>query len=211
MANENEETPNTATHNDESAPDVSGETRADDGGEERTDSGAHTAAAHDEAFAAAESTARDAAPSDPLTALRQELREANERVLRTQAELENFRKRARREMEDERRYAALPLIRDLLGVMDNLERALAASEKGDAPAGLLEGVRMVALQFNTCLEQYQCQRIPAVGAPFDPHLHEAIAQQPSADHPPGTVTLVVRQGYRLHDRVVRPAQVIVSQ
>lgn len=187
-----------------------GSTSSSDGGQSASSTDG-TAAAFDQAFGAADSPVPDTVSIDPAAQLRKELREANDRALRSQAELENFRKRSRREMEDERRYAALPLIRDLLGVMDNLERALAAAEKGDAAAGLLEGVRMVALQFNMCLEQYQCQRIPAVGASFDPHLHEAIAQQPSADHPPGTVMHVVRQGYRLHDRVVRPAQVIVSQ
>lgn len=139
-----------------------------------------------------------------------ELREANERALRSQAELDNFRKRSRREAEEERRYAALPLIRDLLSVMDNLDRALEAAEKTQQGAGLVEGVKMVAIQFTTYLEQHGCRKIPAIGLPFNPHQHEAIAQEPSGDVAAGHVTRIARNGYQLHERVVRPAQVLVS-
>jgi molecular chaperone GrpE len=139
-----------------------------------------------------------------------ELREANERAVRAQAELDNFRKRSRREAEEERRYAALPLIRDLLSVMDNLDRALEAAEKSQQASGLVEGVKMVAIQFTTYLEQHGCRKIPAIGLPFDPHQHEAIAQEPSSELAAGYVTRIARNGYQLHDRVVRPAQVLVS-
>ncbi len=139
-----------------------------------------------------------------------ELREANERAVRAQAELDNFRKRSRRETEEERRYAALPLIRDLLSVMDNLDRALEAAEKSQQASGLVEGVKMVAIQFTTYLEQHGCRKIPAIGLPFDPHQHEAIAQEPSSELAAGYVTRIARNGYQLHDRVVRPAQVLVS-
>jgi len=139
-----------------------------------------------------------------------ELREANERALRAQAELDNFRKRARREAEEERRYAALPLIRDLLSVMDNLDRALEAAEKTQQGSGLVEGVKMVAIQFTTYLEQHGCRKIPAIGLAFNPHHHEAIAQEPSGEVAAGHVTRIARNGYQLHDRVVRPAQVLVS-
>lgn len=139
-----------------------------------------------------------------------ELREANDRTARALAELENYRKRSRREMEDERRYAALPLIRDLLNVMDNLDRAMESAEKNQNISGLLEGVKMVAMQFQTYLEQNGCKRIPAVGLPFDPHQHEAVAQEPSAELAAGMVTRITRHGYQLHERVVRPSQVLVS-
>lgn len=139
-----------------------------------------------------------------------ELREANERAVRAQAELDNFRKRSRREAEEERRYAALSLIRDLLSVMDNLDRALEAAEKSQQASGLVEGVKMVAIQFTTYLEQHGCRKIPAIGLPFDPHQHEAIAQEPSSELAAGYVTRIARNGYQLHDRVVRPAQVLVS-
>lgn len=168
----------------------------------------------DSAFEAAHDSNNDSSAGDDWTSeiakLQGELREANERVLRTQAELENYRKRSRRETEEERRYAALPLIRDLLSVMDNLDRALEAAERNQTMSGLLEGVKMVAVQFNAYLEQHGCRRIPAVGLAFDPHQHEAIAQEPSTEHAAGVVTRIARQGYQLHDRVVRPSQVLVS-
>ncbi len=139
-----------------------------------------------------------------------QLEEAQQRALRAQAELENFRKRSRRELEDERRYAALPMIRDLLGILDNLQRAITAAEQHQNQAGLLEGVKMVASQFQTVLDQHHCRPIAALGELFDPNVHEAIAQQPTSEHPPGTVTQETRVGYQLHDRVVRPSQVLVA-
>lgn len=149
-------------------------------------------------------------PDQQLVKLRHELEEANQRYLRTQAELENFRKRARREMDDERRFAGLSLMRDLLAVVDNLERAMEAAEKSDSADGLLEGVKIVASQLTGVLQQHKCDRIEAVGQPFDPNLHEAIGQQPSDEQPAGTVLLQMQVGYQLHDRVIRPAQVFVS-
>lgn len=150
-----------------------------------------------------------AAPGE-VDVLRQELDAAKDRALRAQAELDNYRKRARREMEDERRYAQLPLLRDLLPVIDNIGRALQAAEKSPDGAGLLDGVKLVAQQLEGVLARHHCTRIAALHQPFDPHLHEAILQQPSGDYPSGTVLQVTQEGYQLHDRVVRPAQVIVS-
>jgi len=145
-----------------------------------------------------------------IETLRAELEEARQRALRLQAELENYRKRTQRTMEEERRYACLPLMRDLLTVVDNLQRAIDAAEQHGNASGLLEGVKMVAQHLTDILKRYDCVPIDAEGVPFDPHLHEAIGQQPSTTHPPGTVTLVATVGYRLHDRVVRPSQVMVA-
>ncbi|HYW80390.1 MAG TPA: nucleotide exchange factor GrpE [Thermoguttaceae bacterium] len=149
-------------------------------------------------------------PADMVASLRTELAAAEDRVLRSRAELENYRKRASRQMDDERRYANLPLMRDLLPVMDNLDRAIEAAEKNQDASSLLEGVKMVSRQFESVLQQYHCLEIAALGEPFDPHLHEAILQQPSEEHEPGTVTMVTQTGFQLHDRVVRPSQVIVA-
>lgn len=143
-------------------------------------------------------------------AIRAELEEAQNRVLRSQAELENYRKRVARQMEEERRYANLPLMRDLLHVWDDMGRAIEAAEKGSAADGLLEGFKMVARQLENVLERHHCIEIDALGQPFDPHKHEAISQQPSEEYPPGTVAHVARSGFQLHDRVVRPSQVIVA-
>lgn len=145
-----------------------------------------------------------------ITRLEQELSDADQRVLRVQAELENFRKRVRREMEDERRFAIVPLVKDLLHVVDNLERAIEAAHASPDSQGLLDGVKMVASQLQGVLAQHHCQRIADVGEPFDPNQHQAIAQEPSAEHPAGTVTRAAQVGYKLQDRVIRPAQVFVS-
>jgi molecular chaperone GrpE len=154
--------------------------------------------------------AKQTAGANDLHRLAEELTQANDRALRAQAELENFRRRMRREMDDERRYAALPLIADLLSVVDNLDRALAAAENNEAANSLLQGVRMVQSQFLSILERHDCRRVGEVGEIFDPNMHQAIAQEPSDHVPFGNVTRVAQSGYRLHDRVVRPAQVLVS-
>jgi molecular chaperone GrpE len=148
------------------------------------------------------------ADNDPQQ-LAAELEEVRDRLLRTTAELENTRKRTARELQQERRYAALPLVCDLLPLIDNVQRAIEAAEKAQAPAGLLEGVRMVAQQLDSILTRNHCTRIEALGQAFDPHVHEAISHLPSSE-PAGTVTAVAATGYQLHDRVVRPAQVVVS-
>ncbi|MCE9526441.1 MAG: nucleotide exchange factor GrpE [Planctomycetales bacterium] len=145
--------------------------------------------------------------SSDVAKLQQDLTEANEKFLRGQAELENYRKRVRREMEEERRYALLPFAKDLLTVVDNLERAIASGQEGQ---GLLEGVKMVSTQLQNVLNQHQCVRIETVGQPFDPNVHQAIAQEASSEHPAGTVTREAQSGYKLFDRVIRPAQVFVS-
>ena len=139
-----------------------------------------------------------------------ELQAANDRVLRAQAELENFRKRTRRELADQRQYANLPLLEGLLPVLDNLNRALEAAQQTDSASGLLEGVKMVSAQMLAVLGQHGCRPIEADGVAFDPNVHEAIGKEPSADLPEGTVTRVTRVGYQLHDRVVRPPQVLIS-
>jgi len=149
-------------------------------------------------------------PESDVARLAEQARQAQATALRHQAELENFRKRMRRQMEDERRYAALPLMADLLAVVDNLDRALDASGKNENASGLLEGVRMVAAQLQQVLEKHGCQSMAAVGQPFDPHFHEALAPEQTEEYPPGVVTRVTQTGYQLHDRVVRPAQVFVS-
>lgn len=143
-------------------------------------------------------------------ALRAELDEAKQKLLRSVADLENYRKRASRELDNERRYAAMPLLRDLLPVVDDIQRAITAAEGSENESGLLEGFRLVAQQVTTVLAKHDCTVIPAEGEEFDPNLHEAITQLPSADHEPNSVMQVTSTGYKLHDRVVRPSQVVVA-
>jgi len=151
---------------------------------------------------------------EPITSeaaeLRAQLDDARDRALRLQADWENYRKRARRELEDERRYADLRLLADLLPVIDNTQRAIEAASKSADSGGLLEGFKLVKQQLDNVLAQHHCTRIEALHKPFDPHLHEAVYQQPSTEHSPNTVLGVARDGYLLHDRVIRPAQVIVA-
>lgn len=190
--------------------------------EELTNSAAADAAM-EAALAEAETrTSPNGAADRKVAELEAQLREANERALRAQAELENFRKRSQRELADERRYAVVPLVRDLLPIVDNLERAIEATQArsaselsapgnaGESLNSLLEGVKMVAFQFQNVLGQHQCVRIETVGAPFDANQHQAIAQEPSDQYPAGVVTRAAQSGYKLHDRVIRPAQVFVS-
>ena len=124
--------------------------------------------------------------------------------------MQNLRNRTSREIADERKYAALPVLRDLLPVVDNIDRAIEAAEKSGEAENLLAGFRLVKQQLHTLLASHQGEMIPAEGEIFDPNFHQAILQQPSADVPAGQVMMVTQPGYKLHDRVVRPAQVIVS-
>jgi molecular chaperone GrpE len=146
-----------------------------------------------------------------LVALEAKLKAAETEVLKSHAEVENFRKRLQRDAEQQLRYANVPLIRDLLDVIDNLKRAreAGANDTGNGSA-LLEGVQMVTQQLTNVLNKFACKPIESQGKPFDPNFHEAIAQMPSAEVPAGCVLQEVAVGYVLHDRVIRPSQVIVS-
>lgn len=142
--------------------------------------------------------------------LEAELGAERDRNLRLRAEIENLRTRSSRELSDQIRYAALPMARDLLPVLDNIDRAIDAGVKAGETGPLVDGIKMVRQQLITTLQQHQCQEIKALGEPFNPQFHAAILQQPSADVPANHVMMVTQAGYQLHDRVVRPAQVIVS-
>jgi molecular chaperone GrpE len=157
----------------------------------------------------ADEAPRGASPTDAAT-IEGELEQAKQRVLRVQAELENVRKRTARELSAQHRYAGLPLMRDLLPVLDNVHRAIEAADKAPEASGLRDGFELVKEQLKAVLAQHHCTEIEALHRPFDPHQHEAILQQPSAEYQPGTVLDVVQVGYQLHDRVVRPSQVIVA-
>lgn len=145
-----------------------------------------------------------------IESLQAELAEAEKRVLLAHADLENFRRRNRREMQDQLRYASLGLMNEILEAVDNLQRAIESYEKEPNGEGLVEGVKLVAHQINTSLENNGCKKIDAVGQPFDPNLHQAIQMQPSEEHEANVVSADVRTGFQLHDRVIRPSQVFVS-
>ena len=148
---------------------------------------------------------------DEVTALRAQLAEMEKAALRHQADLENFRKRSRAQVQEQLKYASLPLISQMLESVDNLNRATESANDESADAsGIVEGVKMVAQQLSNLLEQQGCKRIEAVGQPFDPNRHQAVQMQPSDEYESNTVMTEIRAGFMLHDRVVRPAQVFVS-
>jgi molecular chaperone GrpE len=129
---------------------------------------------------------------------------------RTRADFENYQKRYQRELAVERRFAQLPLAADLLPALDNLERASNAALQAGDKGALARGVALVQSQLLDVLRRHGVTRIEAQGKPFDPNLHQAVMQQPSAEVPPSTVLQVLEPGYLLHDRVLRPARVVVS-
>jgi molecular chaperone GrpE len=141
----------------------------------------------------------------------QKAEEYYQRFLRAQADFENFRRRTRKEMEEMQTYAPLSVIEQLLPVLDNFERAIAAGKTSDDREALQKGVEMVFKQMKQVLDQQGLVAIEAVGQPFDPHIHEAVMQVESEDHEPGYVVEELQKGYKLKDKVIRPAMVKVSQ
>lgn len=138
-------------------------------------------------------------------------RDANfDKLLRTQADFDNYRKRVNRERDDDRKFAPFGLIRDLLPALDNLRRAVDAATAAGEKGTILQGVSMVLKQVDEVFERNGAKPIVSTGTAFDPNLHEAIAQVPSPDHEPMTVLQEAERGYTLHERVIRPSKVIVS-
>ena len=128
---------------------------------------------------------------------------------RVAADFDNYRKRVARDAQAQSTHASESLVQELLHVLDNLERALDASEHHDQ-AKVAEGVQLVRQQLTDLLKRRGLEEIPAEpGSAFDPHVHEALSQQPS-EHPEGAIVEVWQRGYRLGDRVARPARVVVS-
>lgn len=148
--------------------------------------------------------------ADPIERLKAELSSAKDQTLRALADVDNVRKRARKEMDEVLKYGNLPLMHDLLPVIDNLGRAIEAADKTPDVASLLAGMKMVAQQLQEALARSHCLKISALHQPFDPHRHAALMQQPSAEQAANTVLAVLQDGFQLHDRVIRPAQVVVS-
>lgn len=160
--------------------------------------------------AAEENSEQSSDSTNEFDLLQSELAEAKDQLVRAQAEVDNVRKRARRDMAEQSKYSSLPLMAELVEVVDNLDRALQSAEQSDEQSSLLEGVKMVASQLTQLLSNKGCERIQTVGQEFDPNLHEAIQVQPSHEFPSQVITYEARPGYKMHDRVIRAAQVIIS-
>jgi molecular chaperone GrpE len=166
------------------------------------------------AAAAAEAAARVLKDLEELRTRLQAAEQARDQYLdlaqRTKADFENYQKRLQRDLAVERRFAQAPLAADLLSILDNLDRATTAAQKAGESGPLVQGVAMVQAQFLDVLRRHGITRMEAQGQPFDPNAHQAVMQQPNKEYPPLTVLQVLEQGFQIHDRVLRPARVIVS-
>ena len=158
------------------------------------------------------SAAADAAPPSPEEELAAERDELREKWLRALAELDNLRKRSRREVQDARRFAQVELLRPLLDIADNFDRAVASfGPETDVTADAVrEGVALIHQSFRGLLRERGVEPIEALGKEFDPNEHEAVAQMASEDHAAGFVVEVVQPGYRFGDLVLRPARVVIA-
>jgi len=174
-----------------------------------------SAAEADAALDAATATPYAATPPpDDADQLRKKAAERDEYLSLLQhvrADFANYQKRVKNEIESNRRFAAQPLISELLPVIDNLERAMQAADSSGNVGGLLDGIRLVHQQLLAALGRHGVQPVAAAGLPFDPDVHEALLEQTAADKPDRTVLQELQKGYSLHDRVIRPARVIVSK
>ena len=159
----------------------------------------------------------DNQPTSPdYSAQSQELTETKDRLLRALAEMENLRRRTEREVADARTYGVTRLAHDLIGVVDDLRRALDAAEESqaivDGPAkALCEGVELIERQLLKALEKHGIRIFDPQGAKFDPNVHQALFEVPDANLPAGSVVQVIQPGFMIGDRVLRPAMVGVSK
>jgi molecular chaperone GrpE len=134
-----------------------------------------------------------------------------EKYLRALADLENSRKRFQREAIELRRYGHEVAVREILPVLDNLERAIESARKTQGVESILEGLEMILRHFYQVLAQLGVHPVPGAGEPFNPEIHEAVQELEREDLPPGTVVQEVQKGFRIHERLLRPARVIVSR
>jgi molecular chaperone GrpE len=175
------------------------------GDEERPDAGEQVAAE-----APAEPAAAAEGAESQVDALKRQLDEKQDQLLRALAEMENVRRRTQRDRDEYVRYATESLIRDLIPVLDNLDRALEAARPNAEARSIVDGVTLIQRELMRVLERAGLRRYSALGQPFDPTRHEATARVVSPDKPANTVVSEILPGYMLHDRVLRAAQVAVA-
>ena len=144
-----------------------------------------------------------------LPEAQENIAELNERIVRLTADFDNFRKRAQRDKDEARQFANQGLLEKLLPVLDNFEMALTAVK--DADSSVRDGVQMILDQLLSVLKESGVEPVDALGQPFDPNLHEALSQEETTDAEEGTVVQQVQCGYKLNDRLVRPARVVVAK
>jgi len=155
--------------------------------------------------------AKGAAAKDPLAEAQAEAAKWKDLAARNQAELENYRKRVAREREDDMKRTRAGLLEDLLPVLDNFELGMLEVRKGDPKSPIVVGMEMIERQLKEFMANAGVEMIDAPGSEFDPNLHEAVSQEASAEVAEGKVIRQLRKGYKLRDRLLRPAMVIVSK
>jgi molecular chaperone GrpE len=155
--------------------------------------------------------ANDGAAKDPLAESLAEVAKWKDVAARNQAELENYRKRVAREREDDMKRTRAGLLEDLLPVLDNFELGMLEVRKGDPKSPIVVGMEMIERQLKEFMANAGVEVIDAPGAEFDPNLHEAVSQEANAEVPEGKVIRQLRKGYKLRDRLLRPAMVVVSK
>lgn len=206
------------TVNQESAKDASGDPKEDPGKRSQSGDGKERAPEKDASAAGPEPESGTETDMEQLKAelekVRQEAADEHERLLRLSAEFENYKKRIDRQSDEFKKYANESLIKELLTVVDNLERAI-CSTGGDKSVSndscVVEGVEMTLNEILKILKKFNVTPIEAKGKPFDPVYHEAMMQEESDEYPENTVINELQKGYMIHDRLLRPAMVVVSK
>jgi molecular chaperone GrpE len=152
----------------------------------------------------------DQQPKD-IAALEEQLSVEKDRFVRLSAEFDNFRKRKQREIDEFKKFATESVFKQFLSVVDNLERAIASAEKNEDHKSLMEGVKLTHKEILKIFDAFNVKPVEAENQNFDPNFHQAVTQKETDEVPENTVTNVLQTGYLLHDRLIRPAMVVVSK
>jgi molecular chaperone GrpE len=163
------------------------------------------------ADSAAEAPPAPGPEQDPLELAKAEQAKLKDQLLRTLADFDNFRKRSRRELAEAERRGRDDMLKEFLPVFDNLDRASVHAESATDVKALADGIGLVLRQFADTLGRVGIERVPAVGQPFDPAVHEAVQQMETSDFEPGTIAAEVQAGYRNSEKLIRPALVVVAK
>ena len=150
-------------------------------------------------------------PKDPLAEANAQIAKVRDQLLRTAADFDNYRKRARKDVDDAHKKGTEELLKTLLPVFDNLERAMVVADQATDVKAIADGVKMVLKQFTETLGRVGIKRVSGLGTAFDPTVHEAVQQVETSDAGPGTVIAEVQPGYLMGDRLVRAALVVVAK
>lgn len=146
-----------------------------------------------------------------IKALEKQLASEKDRVLRLSAEFENYKKRKQRELDDFKKFANESVFKQFLTVVDNLERAISSAQENSDDQSLLEGVKLTLKEMLRMFEMFNVKVVDAGNQSFDPNFHQAVTREETDNVPENTVTNVLQKGYLLHDRLIRPAMVVVSK